>query len=171
VLYTLTNCPSIAVAFTVLIVLCHCLHQGCHTFREPTTGALTTVRSSGLGIHAICRDLVVAQVIAVTPDWIAPHITCTALFDALPVLLHPSVDSIATPLPVITIVGDPDSALPCTVQPIVTPYSVMPHYPVCSSGPSIHVICMEPCCGTSHCCDSESNRMHPTVDLCGHASS
>ncbi len=128
------------------------------------------MHSSGLGIHAICHDLVVAQVIAATPDWIAPHIAHTALFDTLPALLHPSVDSVATPLPVITIVGDPDSALSCTVQLVVAPYSVMLQYPVRSSGLSI-LICTEPCCGTSHCCDSESNRMHLTADLGSHAGS
>jgi len=85
--------------------------------------------------------------------------------------LHPSTNRVATPLPVFTIVGDPDSEFSCTVQLVIAPCSVVLQYSVHSSGPSIHVICMKPCCGTSHRHNSESNCMHPTADLGSHTGS
>jgi len=127
-LQPLCNRTHIAVAITVSIVLRHCLHQGCRTLREPTTGTLTTVHSSGLRIHAVCHNLVVAPVIAATPDRIAPLIARIALFNALPAPLHPSVDRVATPLPVFTVVGDPDSASSRTVQLVVAPCSTVRRY-------------------------------------------
>jgi len=53
-LQPLCNRTPIAVAITVSIVSHHCLHEGRRTPREPTTGTLTTVHSSGIGIHAVC---------------------------------------------------------------------------------------------------------------------
>ncbi len=86
------------------------------------------MHSSGLGIHAVCPNLVIAPVITATPDRIAPLIARIALFNALPAPLHPSVDRVATPLPVFTVVGDTDSAPSCTVQLVAAPCSTVLRY-------------------------------------------
>jgi len=52
------------------------------------------------------------------------------LFNTLPALLCPSVNSIATPLPVFTVVGDPDSASSRAVQLVIASCSVVLQYPV-----------------------------------------